>query len=91
MTSPDGTRHQWIDRAIYVSDAIEGTQYGSFSQSFKPGDEFKTQELPSTGFVVPLDGDYSKTISIKANDNEIGGAWFRVALLKLLGIHLKVE
>jgi hypothetical protein len=88
MKLANGTPHVMIVRAIYISDAIEGTQYGQFSQSFEPGDELKTEELRSVGFVVPLDSDYRKAISITADDNETGTAWFRVALLKLLGIHL---
>jgi len=87
----NGTPDVKFLQSILVSDAIEGTQYGQFTQVFKPGEEFKKEELASGGFVVPLDGDYGKAISITAHDNATGTAWFRVALLKLLGIHLKVE
>jgi hypothetical protein len=84
----NGAPYVTINRGIYVSDAIEGTKYGQFNQGFKPGDEIKTEELPSVGFVVPLDGDYRNAIAITPDKNETGTAWFRVALLKLLGIHL---
>jgi len=92
----NGTPDVLLDRAIYVLDAIEGTKYGQLTQgvlqSVKPVEHrYEFEGLPSAGFVLPLDGDYGKTISITADDNETGTAWFRIALLKLLGIHLKVE
>jgi hypothetical protein len=91
LKEADGTPAPFVMRTIVVSDAIEGTRYAQFSQSYKPGEESKLEELRSCGFVAPVSGGHALIVECVGAEPEIGTIWFRRATLKMLGINLRVE